>query len=106
MDTWIQDFDERVAILIKENVLERRLKQKVERSGGMALKFITPSMVGVPDRIVLIPGGKIFFVELKAPGQRLRPLQDKRKRQLEALGFTVRCIDSLSAIEAFVKEAF
>ncbi len=51
-------------------------------------------MAGVPDRLVLLPKGKIYFVELKAPGKKLRPLQLKRKEQLESLGFKVYVIDS------------
>ncbi len=103
MDTWRY---ERKVIKINEGMLERRLKNEVEKNGGMALKFISPSMAGLPDRIILIPGGKAIFVEMKAPGKKLRPLQVKRKSQIEALGFTVHCIDSIAKINAFIKEAF
>jgi hypothetical protein len=72
----------------------------------MALKFISPSMAGLPDRIVLIPGGIAIFVEMKAPGKKLRPLQQKRKLQLEALGFSVYCLDSIPAIDTFIREVF
>lgn len=64
----------------------------------MAVKFVSPGLAGVPDRLLLLPGGKCAFVELKAPGKRLRPLQEKRKRQLEALGFRVFCIDGMEQI--------
>jgi hypothetical protein len=72
--------------------------------GGIALKFVSPGMAGVPDRIVLLPKAKITFVELKAPGKKMRPLQIKRKSQLEELGFLVYCIDSLEAIDDFIKD--
>lgn len=72
--------------------------------GGFALKFVSPGMAGVPDRIVLLPKSKITFVELKAPGKKMRPLQIKRKRQLEELGFLVYCIDSFEAIDDFIKD--
>ncbi len=70
----------------------------------MALKFVAPGMAGIPDRLVLLPRGRIYFVELKAPGKNLRPLQVKRKRQLEALGFKVYVIDSYEKIQLFIDE--
>ena len=70
-----------------------KLVKAVKSMGGLAPKFVSPGLDGVPDRLVLLPGGKIAFIELKAPGETLRPLQVRRKRQLEALGFLVYCID-------------
>ena len=58
-----------------------------------AVKFVSPGLSGVPDRLILSPGGKAAFVEVKAPGERLRPLQQKRKEQIEALGFKVYVLD-------------
>jgi len=72
--------------------------------GGIAPKFVSSSYDGLPDRLVLLPGGRLAFVELKAPGKRLRPLQEKRKRQLEALGFWVYCIDSPEQIGEILDE--
>lgn len=63
-----------------------------------------PALYGVPDRLVLLPGGKIAFIELKAPGKTLRPLQVRRKRQLEALGFSVYCIDGVEQIGGILSE--
>ena len=76
----------------------------MKKHGGLALKFISPGMAGVPDRIVLFPKGQIFFVELKAPGKKMRPLQLKRKEQLEQLGFKVYTLDSFEKIEEFIRE--
>jgi hypothetical protein len=76
-----------------EKSIEQKLKTAARNMGGLALKFVSPGTDGVPDRIVLLPGGRVAFIELKAPGKPLRPLQVKRKRQLEALGFQVYCID-------------
>lgn len=90
--------------LLREQQIEIRLKEKVEQAGGLALKFISPGTAGVPDRIVLLPGKGIYFVELKAPGERLRALQLKRKKQLEDLGFKVYVIDSIQAVSAFMRE--
>lgn len=65
---------------MKESQLERLLKREVERYGGKAMKFVSPGLSGVPDRLVLLPGGRAVFAEMKAPGEKLRPLQVKRKR--------------------------
>lgn len=85
-----------------ESNIERQLKKKIELLGGKALKFISPGVSGVPDRIVLLPGGKIIFVELKAPKKKLRELQKYRKKELEELGFRVEVIDSLDRVNEFV----
>ncbi len=91
---------------MKESQLERLLKREVERYGGKAMKFVSPGLSGVPDRIVLLPGGRIVFAEMKAPGEKPRPLQLKRKKDLEALGFEVRVLDSTDSVKAFVRRAF
>ena len=70
----------------------------------MALKFVSPTMTGIPDRMALMPGGCIAFIELKAPGKPLRPIQEKRKRQLESLGFRVFKIDRPEQIGGIVDE--
>ncbi len=87
-----------------ESKIEARLKAKVAKAGGLTLKFLSPGTAGVPDRLVLLPGKKIFFAELKAPGEKLRPLQQKRKQQLERLGFQVYIIDSCQAVRDFMRE--
>ena len=76
----------------------------MKKKGGMAPKFVSPGFNGMPDRIVLLPMGRIAFVELKAPGEQMRPLQVKRKRQLERLGFSVYCIDSVEQIDGMLEE--
>jgi hypothetical protein len=89
---------------MKEKQIESKLKREMERKGGLALKFISPTMAGVPDRLILLPGGKVCFVELKSPGKKLRPIQLKRKNQLESLGFKVYVIDSFEGVEKFIQE--
>ena len=83
---------------MRENEIERRLAVSVKRMGGMAVKFVSPGLAGVPDRIVLLPGRKIAFVELKALGKKPRPQQIKRMRQLECLGFPVYVVDRVEQI--------
>lgn len=87
-----------------ESKIEQALRRKVKSMGGICFKFISPGINGVPDRMVLLNNGKFAFVELKAPGGKLRPLQEKRKRQLEALGFLVFKIDSKEQIEEVLNE--
>lgn len=89
---------------MRENAIERQLAMAVKKMGGMAVKFVSPGLDGVPDRIVLLPDKKMAFVELKAPGKKLRPLQQKRRRQLEALGFPVYVIDGAEQIGGVLDE--
>ncbi|PLR84646.1 VRR-NUC domain-containing protein [Bacillus canaveralius] len=86
-----------------ESTLERRLKNEVKKLGGKAVKFESPGFSGVPDRLVLLPGGRLVFIEMKAPGKALRPLQEKRITNLRQLGFEVFVLDSVATINQFVK---
>ena len=86
-----------------ERIIESKLTRAAKAMGGLALKFISPGYDGVPDRIVLFPGGRIAFVEVKAPGKTLRPLQVRRKRQLESLGFKVYVLDAAEQIDEILK---
>lgn len=75
-----------------EKQIEQYLKTGVEKLGGECLKFITPGKDGAPDRIILWPWGKCEFVETKAPGGRLSPLQQAYHKRLRLLGFYVAVI--------------
>ena len=77
-----------------EKDIEKKLTDAVKNRHGLALKFVSPGAAGVPDRLVIMPGGHLAFVELKAPGKKLRPLQQRRKRQIEQRGVKVYVIDS------------
>lgn len=89
---------------MQESKLERKLRLEVCKRGGLAYKFTSPNVSGVPDRLVLLPNGRAIFVEMKAPGGVLRPLQKKRRNQLENLGFSVYVVDSNEAIRDFIQE--
>ena len=89
---------------MEESRLERRLKKAIENLDGVALKLKVPNKRGMPDRMILLPGGRIYFVEMKAPGKKLRLLQRKRAKQLQALGFPVYILDSDKAVDAFLQE--
>lgn len=87
-----------------EKLIERKLTKMVRQCGGLALKFTSPGFDGVPDRLMLFPGGKAAFAEIKTTGKTPRPLQMSRKRQLESLGFKVFVIDHSEQIGGAIDE--
>ena len=89
---------------LREKDIEKKLVKAVKARGGMCPKFVSPGWDGAPDRIILLPGGRMAFSELKAPGRKLRPLQESRKRKLESLGFKVYVIDRPEQIPEVLKE--
>jgi len=89
---------------MREKWIEQQLVKAVKDIGGIALKIASPGFDGMPDRLILLPNRKLAFVEVKAPGKTLRPLQEKRKRQLEALGFLVFCLDHIDQIGGILHE--
>jgi len=89
---------------MREKQIEQKLVAAVRSAGGLALKFLSPGFDGVPDRLVLLPESKIAFIELKAPGKTMRPLQARRKRQLEKLGLKVYTMDSTEQIGGILGE--
>ena len=89
---------------MREKTIEQKLVKAVKAVGGIALKLTCPGWGGVPDRLILLPDTRLAFVEVKAHGETLRPLQVKRKRQLEALGFKVYVIDGEEQIGGVLDE--
>ncbi len=88
-----------------EREVEKRLLKPVRELGGLCLKFVTPGYTGVPDRIILLPGGRILFVETKRPGKTERPRQEYVQTRLRRLGFTVySTVDSAEKVAAIVEE--
>lgn len=88
---------------MEENRMENYLINHVEKLGGKAYKWVSPGIIGVPDRIVLLPGGKIFFVELKAPGKKPRKIQEFRLKELRKQGFNAFYVDSEKKIKELIK---
>lgn len=89
---------------MREKIVEEHLVKAIRLMGGLAPKFVSPGFDGVPDRLLLLSNGRMAFAELKAPGKQLRPLQKRRKRQLEALGFRVFVIDNTDQIGGVLDE--
>jgi len=79
---------------MREKILERKLTDAVKKLGGISPKLVSPGFDGMPDRLVLLPIGRIGFVEVKAPGKEPRPLQVARHKLLTRLGFKVYVLDS------------
>lgn len=82
-----------------EKYLERKLREEIERLGGKALKFSSAIDTGLPDRIVLLPYGKTFFVEIKSKGRKPRKLQALRHEELRRKGFPVFVVDCYAVLE-------
>ena len=87
-----------------EKQIEHALTLMVKARGGIAPKFVSPSFAGMPDRLVLLPGGVFAFAELKAPGMKPRALQLARHRLLKDLGFKVYVIDGIEQIEEVLND--
>ncbi len=86
---------------VTERDVERKFVQMADRCGGWAVKLVCPGNAGMPDRLVVMPDGTMCLVELKAPGKRPRPLQERMFARLAAKGHPVTVIDSLEGAQAF-----
>ena len=89
---------------MREKAIETYLRDQVRKAGGAAMKWVSPGNSGVPDRIVFLPGGRVVFVELKAPGKKPTQLQLVQHERLRALGCDVRVIDSREGVDALIRE--
>lgn len=84
-----------------ERDIEKALVERVRRLGGTAEKFTSPNRRSVPDRLVILPGNRVIFVELKAPGKEPTELQTKDHKRRQALGCDVRVIDNIEDARNF-----
>jgi hypothetical protein len=89
---------------MKEKAIEQKLVMAVKQHGGICPKFTSPGFDGMPDRLVLLPFGKFAFVEVKAPGEKPRPLQLARHGMLQRIGFRVFVLDDEEQIEGIIRE--
>lgn len=89
---------------MREKTIERKFVNSTKARDGLALKFMSPGFDGMPDRIVLMPGGRMAFVEVKAPGKVPRPLQTARHKLLKRLGFRVFVLDDPAQIGGILDE--
>lgn len=89
---------------MREKPIEDHLRDECKQYGGLAVKFLPYFVVGFPDRIVLLPGGKIAFVELKRPGEEPRKAQWVWLNRLRALGFEAVWFDSKEKISAWLSD--
>jgi hypothetical protein len=87
---------------MNEKLIEKKLREGVKKLKGEALKFFCMSFTGMPDRIVLMPGGRVWFVELKSTGKKPSPRQQFVIDWLQKLGFDVRVIDSQESLDEFL----
>lgn len=90
-------------VAVRETRVEKALRVEVRDRGGWAIKLL-PSVSGLPDRIVLLPGGRITFVELKSPTGTVAPHQSVIHRRLAELGFPVVVLSSVEAVEEWINE--
>ena len=89
---------------MREKQVEQKLVKAVKSHDGICPKLVSPGMDGMPDRMVLLPGCRIGFVEVKAPGQKPRPLQEQRHRILRKLVFPVFVMDDPAQAEDIIRE--
>ena len=89
---------------MREKTIEQKLVAEVKKAGGICPKWLAPGFDGVPDRITMFPGGKIAFVEVKAPGERPRALQRARHELLRKIGFRVYVLDEIEKIGGIIDE--
>lgn len=89
---------------MREREIERKLVSAVKSRGGICPKFVSPGFDGMPDRVVLLPHGKIGFVEVKRPGEQPRALQKARHKILRKLGFLVFVLDGEEQIGGMIDE--
>ncbi len=87
-----------------ESSLEKRLVDQIKKLGGLCIKWTSPSLNGLPDRIVILPGGRVEFVELKSGRGKRKALQEYRKKELEGLGCRVELVSGDEGVESYIRK--
>lgn len=91
---------------MKESQIERCLVRGVKAHGGLCYKFVSPGNIGVPDRIVIAPGGKTIYVELKTKTGRMAEMQKWQRSEMEKRGADVRALYGMVEVKDFLREVF
>lgn len=89
---------------VSEKAIERYLVKRVTTLGGLCLKYSNPNVTGYPDRLVLLPCGFLFWIELKSKGKRPTAIQRLRHQELKALGHTVFVVDSKEQVDWILRK--
>lgn len=89
---------------MNEKLIEKKLREAVRKMGGIALKFASQSYCGMPDRIILMPGGKTSFAEIKTTGKKATPLQAKNLELLNVMGYDARLIDDKVSLDKLLND--
>ena len=87
-----------------EKQIEAKLREGIRKVGGLAVKLVSPGFAGIPDRLILMPGGRLAFVEMKAPGKVPTKLQQARIEKLRKMGFYVFVLDTPASVADFVED--
>lgn len=88
---------------MRESQIEAHLARRVTALGGLCWKFTSPNLRGVPDRVLLMPEGQTYWIELKAPGQQPNVLQLRRHAELRQRNHRVLVLDSVEAVDYFLE---
>ena len=89
---------------MRESYIEGQLRKQIEKKGGRFYKWVSPGNAGVPDRIAVLPGGRIWFIELKTEKGRLKPVQKWMQGRLKELGCNVRTVYGMDDVRDLMKE--
>lgn len=88
---------------MRESLVEAYFKRRVKEIKGLTRKFVSPGRRAVPDQLAIFePFGKVFFVELKAPGKEPRPDQVREHKRLRAMGCEVWVLHSYQEVDSFI----
>lgn len=91
-------------LIYTEKYLERKLGEELRKAGGWAIKLPASFLAGLPDRLCLLPGGRVIFAEIKETGKRPTALQARMHQKLRGLGFDARVVDKYSDIEEIIAQ--
>ena len=89
---------------MRERDIEKRLGSRIRQMGGLYYKFTSPGNAGVPDRLIVMPGGVIWFVELKADSGRVAPVQEYQIKLLQDRGANACVVRGAAGVEEFLRK--